>query len=479
MLRHFVRIWVLPVLVAGVTLLLTVCSRNLGAQGLFGSISGTVIDPSGGVVAGATVKVTNIDTNVTTTWKTNSAGVYIATSLNPGNYRVEASMTGFKTAVANNVLLEVNSNPKVILTLSVGQVTETVEVTAENTPILQTQQTDLGQTVSSTRLEQLPTQSGTGRSPYNFLVLAPGVSQQFGCSGGGGGVGGCGNDGNVRISGSRPRNDDNILDGTSITPPVFGGQGVHPTVEAIQEFRIEQNSMSAEYGKAGGAIIIQVSKSGTDHFHGSAYAYNRNQKLDAKNFFVDPGQPKNPFTYNEFGGSIGGPVIKSKFFFFTDYEAIRSHGTTPSAGVIVPDSNFRSGNLGTLCSEGFTNGVCNNPAHQIYFPGTANPVPNNVITSISPVSAAIEEVWPTGGTAVGPGEESLTVNLPNSTSLNRFNPRVDWNLSQADHIFGAVHTEYGVFHSNLMNPGPSGRQSSRAANYAITVGETHTLVQPH
>src|SRR5215472_14590032 len=463
------------VVCAGVALLLTTCSRNLAAQGLFGSISGIVTDSTGAVVADAAVKVTNYATNITTTWKTNSAGVYNATSLNPGIYRIEAVMSGFKTAVASNILLEVNSNPKVNLTLSVGQITETVEVAAENIPILQTQQTDLGQTLDSTRLEQLPTQSGSGRSPYSFLVLAAGVSQQFGCSGGGGGVGGCGNQGNVRISGSRPRNDDNILDGTSITPPVFGGQGVSPTVEAIQEFRVEQNSMSAEYGKAGGAIIIQVSKSGTDHFHGSAYEYNRNQKLDAEDFFVEPGQPKNPFTYDEFGGSIGGPIIKGKLFFFTDYEGIRSHGSSPQAGVLVPDSNFRSGNLGAFCPEGFTNGVCNNSAHQIYFPGTSNPVPNNVITAISPVSAAIEAVWPTGGTAVGPGEESLTVNLPNSTSLNRFNPRVDWNLGQADHLFGAVHTEYGVFHSNLMNPGPSGRQSARSANYAITVGETHTF----
>jgi hypothetical protein len=242
----------------------------LAAQGLFGSMSGIVTDPSGTVVVGSSVKVTNIETNVTITRVTNSAGVFTATSLNRGNYRVEAVMTGFKTAVANNIALEVNSNRQVNLTISLGPISQTVEVTAQNTPILQTQQTDLGQTVNSTRLEQLPTQSGNGRSPYNFLVLAPGVSQQYGCSDSGGGVGGCGNEGNVRISGSRPRNDDNLLDGSSITPPVFGGQGVQPTVEAIQEFRIEQNSMSAEYGKAGGAIIIQVSKSGTNQFHGSA-----------------------------------------------------------------------------------------------------------------------------------------------------------------------------------------------------------------
>ena len=458
---------------AGVALLLALCARNINAQGLFGSISGIVTDPSGAVVTGATVKVTNIDTNVTTTWETNSAGVYNATSLNPGNYRVEAILTGFKTAVAKGILVEVNSNRQVDLALSLGQISQTVEVTAQNTPILQMQQADLGQTVDATRLEELPTESPNGRSPYNFLVLAPGVTQQYGCTASGGGVGGCGNEGNVRISGSRPRNDDNLLDGTSITPPVFGGQGVQPTVEAIQEFRIEQNSMSAEYGKAGGAIIIQVSKSGGNHFHGSAYEYLRNQELDARDYFA--GQTKNPFTYDEFGGSLGGPVIKSKLFFFTDYEAIRSHGSAPYVGLLVPDSNFRSGNLGALCPEGFTNGVCNNPAHQIHLPGSSTAVPNNMITAISPVSSKIEAVWPTGTTAVGPGVESTDVDLASSTSINRFNPRMDWDLGQADHIFGVAHTEFGVNYNHSFNPGPAGQQSLRDANYAATVGETHTF----
>jgi hypothetical protein len=453
---------------ASLVLLLLVLPHNSFAQGLFGSISGVVTDPSGAVVPGATVKVINVDTRVTSVLKTNAAGVYNATSLNPGNYRVEAEAGGFKTSVANNIVVEVNSSPKVDLTLAVGQTSETVQVTGENTPILQTQQTDLGQTVNSTRLEELPTQSGSGRSPYNFLVLAPGVSQQFGCQG-------CGNEGNVRISGSRPRNDDNILDGTSITPPVFGGQDVQPTVESIQEFRIEQNSMSAEYGKAGGAIVIQVSKSGTNQFHGSAYEYNRNQKLDAKDYFVDPNTPKNPLTYDEFGGSVGGPILKGKLFFFTDYEAIRSHGTTPSANVLVPDANFRGGNLSALCPEGFTNGVCNNPAHQIYFPGTNNAVPNNIIASISPAAQALEAVWPTGTAVVGPGVESLTVNEPSSNSVNRFNPRIDWNLGQADHIFAAVHTEFGVGYNYNLNTGPAGRQTGRDSNYALTVGETHTF----
>src|ERR1700757_2962024 len=134
----------LAVVVAAVFAMISlfVLPRTVHAQGLFGSVSGVVTDSSGAVVTGATVRVTNVDTNVTTTWKTNTAGVYTATSLNPGNYQVQAEAKGFKTAVANNIVLEVNASPKVDLRLTVGQATETVEVTAANTPILQTQQAD-------------------------------------------------------------------------------------------------------------------------------------------------------------------------------------------------------------------------------------------------------------------------------------------------------------------------------------------------
>ena len=450
----------------------------VGAQQFYGSITGTVTDVTGAVVPNANVRVTNADTNVTVVSRTNGAGVYAANNLVVGTYRVEAEASGFKRAVASNIALEVGATPKVDLALAVGQTNEAVEVTAANAAILQTEQTDLGQTLDSSRLQQLPTFSGSGRRPYNFLTLAAGVSQQTGCTGagtGGGGLGSCGNDGNVRISGSRPRTDDNILDGASITPPVFGGQDVQPTVESIQEFRIEQNSMSAEYGKAGGLIVIQVSKSGTNKFHGSAYEYNRNENFDARNYFEDPKVRKSPYNYNEFGGSVGGPIIKNKLFFFADYVGIRSHGSSVGPGVTVPNAAFRSGDLSALCTEGFTGGTCNNPAHQIFFPGTTTPVPNNMITSISPVSQTILGVWPSGGSAIGIGTNELTINPPFNNTDNKFNPRVDWNLSDNDHIFTAFHTDYGSGFGYNIIIGPAGKSISRGDNYAGTVGWTHTF----
>jgi len=473
--------------------LLALSSIPVRAQQFYGNITGTVTDATGAVVPNANVRVTNIDTNVAIVPKTNRAGVYVASNLIVGTYRVEAEAAGFKRAVANNIALEVGATPKVDLTLAVGQANEVVEVTGQNAPLLQTEKTDLGQTLDASVLQNLPIEAGTyssGRSPYSLLPLAAGVSQQTGCTGGGtggGGLGSCGNEGNVRVSGSRPRTDDNVLDGVSITPIVFGGQAVQPSVEAIQEFRIEQNSMSAEYGKAGGLIVIQVSKSGTDKFHGSAYLYNRNENWDARDFFADPTLRKNPYNYNDFGGSLGGPFIKGKLFFFTDYEAIRSHGATVNHGVLVPNPLFRSGDLGTLCTgNGATfdaSGKCSIPANQIYDPNSHNAIPFNNIAAcagttcspLSPASAAILALWPNGGTAIGVGTNVLTLNPAFTNSDNLFNPRIDWNISQADHVFGAFHGEYGSGINSNIIIGPAGQALSRGRNYATTIGWTHTI----
>jgi hypothetical protein len=459
------------VLVSGIVLLACIFSyADVWAQDLFGTISGVVADSSGAGMPGAAVTVTNINTGVVVRLTTNGAGIYSATSLNPGVYQVEAEAKGFKSAVVKNVDLEVNAKTKIDLTLEVGQVSETVVVTAEN--ILQTEQSDAGQTVNERQLEDLPTYSGSGRNVYSLLPLAAGVSQQTGCDG-------CGTNGNLRISGSRPRNEDYILDGTTITQPVFGGQALSPSIDSIQEFRVEQNSMSAEYGQAGGAILIALSKTGTNSFHGSAYEYNRNQDLDARNYFEDPTQRKNPFTYDEFGGTVGGPIVKRKLFFFVDYQGVRSHGSGALAQNIVPDAALRSGDLSALCSAGFdASGNCANPKQQIYFPATTTPVPFNQIPSgqISSISTSLLAVWPTSSTPGStPGTDVLTLSSPSGETLNRYNPRVDYNPTSSDHIFGAFHRETGNSLGYDLIVGPAGQQISLVSDYATTVGWTRTF----
>ncbi len=459
---------------AAVVLFIIMSSHSLPAQGLFGTISGLVTDPSGAFVPGATVRVINVATNVTTVWKTNGAGVYVATSLNPGTYRVQAEAKGFRTAEVSNVLLEVNSSPKVDLRLTVGQSSEVVEVTAANTPLLQTQESDLGQTVDEQQLEQLPTQSSSGRNIYSLIPLAQGVTEQVG-------QGGYGND-NLRINGDRPRDQDYQLDGTTIEAPVFGGQTLSPSVDSIQEFRIEENSMSAEYGKTGGGLLIAVTKSGTNHFHGSAYEYNRNENFDARDYFLQSGVKQNPYNYNEFGGTIGGPIIKGKLFFFTDYQGIRSHGSSSAAEAFVPDAAFRTGDLSALCMSGFTAGVCNDRntlgavIDQIYYPGTTTPVPNNQITSINPVSQKLLALFPApNAPGSGIGTAGVNYSSPFNNSLNRFNPRIDYNVSQTDRIFGVFHRESGPGIAYDLIIGPAGEQISQTSDNSVTAGWTHTF----
>jgi Carboxypeptidase regulatory-like domain/TonB dependent receptor-like, beta-barrel len=448
--------------------MLILFAPQLAAQGLYGTISGSVADQSGAVVPGATVKVTNVNTNVATTLTTNNAGFYSATSLNPGVYNVQADAAGFKPALVKGITLEVSANSRVDLVLEVGATAQAVEVVAR-APLLQSQQSNLGQTINQRQLDQLPTQSGTGRSVFSLLFLTAGVSEQKG--------GGGGDNENLRINGDRPRSDDYVLDGTTIEQPVFGGQAFNPSVDSIQEFRVETNSMSAEYGKTSGGVIIAVTKSGTNDFHGSIYEYLRNEKLDARNFFEDPTKAKNPFKYNEFGGTVGGRIITGKLFYFTDYQGIRQHSSSPSVGNVVPDAAFRSGDLSALCSAGFDgSGNCLDAAGQIHFPGTTNSIPFNRVSNINPISQSLLALFPTSSVAGStPGTSLANFNSPRVNSLNRFNPRIDYNFSASDHLFGVFHRQTGQGSLYDLVVGPAGVQLSHSNDYATTIGWTHTF----
>jgi hypothetical protein len=441
---------------------------QLQGQGVFGTISGTVQDSQGAAIPGATVILTNIRTGIAREVVTNDLGIYSATSLTPGIYRVEAQMPGFKKAAVSDLRLEVNANLRVNVALEIGEMTETVDVLSE-APLLTTQQSSVGQTVSQQMIEQLP----TGRNLFGLLPLSAGVSQQTGCDG-------CGNNDNMRINGDRPRTQDYILDGTTINAPVFGGQAFSPAVDSIAEFRVETNSMSAEYGKAGGGIIIAVTRTGTNQFRGSGYWYHRNENLNARNFFENPAQPKNPFDQNEFGGTIGGPILRDKLFFFTDVQVVRLDGTSPSVNNVVPNAAFRAGDLAALCTAGFDSaGICANPGQQIRFPGTNDPIPFNQIpaSQISAISKRLVEAWP-ASTAAGSivGTSLFDYERTRDNRTLRFNPRLDYQLSASDLIFGVLHRQTGRQTARLgILTGPAGEQINRQNDYALTAGWTRTF----
>ena len=293
------------------------------AQTTTGSIVGTVTDRTGAVVPGAAVVVTNTDTGSTNRTVTDSSGNYVVTPLPVGHYSVTVEAKGFKKSVSQGITLNMQDRIGVNVVLELGQLTETVEVMGA-APALQTDTSYLGQVVDSKKIVDLPL---NGRFFTRLAVLtagtlptAPGARDE--------------RTGGFSANGVRPYQNNYLLDGidnnslsqdlTNESSFVYG-----PSPDAIQEFKVQTNSMSAEFGRSGGAVMNVAIKSGTNAFHGSAFEFLRNSKLDAKNFFDPPTGPTPPFKQNQFGAAVGGPVTlpgyngKNRTFFFTDYQGTR------------------------------------------------------------------------------------------------------------------------------------------------------------
>jgi hypothetical protein len=328
-------------LVAAVGLLFTqaVPAR---AQVAGATLTGTITDASGAQVPNASVVIKDTATGVERTVVTNSNGFYIAANLLPASYQVTVSAQGFNTEIKTGIQLTVGAQQEFDLTLQVGTVTHRVEVTAEP-PAVQLSSSDISATVQATTVRELPL---NGRSWTDLAALQPGVdtiqTQPSFSSGADRGNRGFGQQ--LTISGARPQQNNYRLDGISLNDYANGAPGSvlggSLGVDAIQEFSVLTSNYSAEYGKTSGGVINAITRSGTGAFHGSVYEFLRNSALDARNFFDGPQIPS--FKRNQFGGSIGGPIIKEKTFFFFDYEGIRqSKGIT--AVTTVPSLAARNG----------------------------------------------------------------------------------------------------------------------------------------
>lgn len=298
---------------------------GLMAQANKGIISGTVTDTSGAVVVGANVEVKDVGTGITYPAVTDSQGHYLIPELLVGNYQVQASKTGFRTMVHSGITLTVGVHLLVDFELPVGEAKEVVTVTGEVSQVDSTTAT-VSSLVAPRQMADLPL---NGRNFEQLLSLAAGV-QYISQNGGGGGVSSTfyGAENNYSVSGSRPVGQEFLLDNTDITNFWQHGTGSSVTgnslgMDAIQEFSVLTNTYSAEYGGTGAAVNA-VTKSGTNNFHGTAFDYLRNSKLDAKNYFDVANLPIPPFRRNQFGASLGGPIKKDKAFFFFNYEGLRS-----------------------------------------------------------------------------------------------------------------------------------------------------------
>lgn len=297
------------------------------AQVAGGTLSGTITDPSDKFVPQAQIAITNVATGITTTVTTNSDGFYIAANLLPGEYQVTVSASGFTTESRKGISLTVGAQQVFNLILQVGSAAKTVvEVTTE-APAVQLASSDISAVVTANTVRELPL---NGRSWTDLAALQPGVStiqtQPSFSTGADRGNRGFGQQ--LTISGARPQQNNYRLDGISLNDYANGAPGSvlggNLGVDAIQEFSVLTSNYSAEYGKTSGGVVNAITRSGTNGFHGSVYEFLRNSALDARNYFEDPPPtPKASFKRNQFGGAIGGPIIKNRTFFFADYEGIR------------------------------------------------------------------------------------------------------------------------------------------------------------
>jgi hypothetical protein len=435
------------------------------AQKDTGSIVGTVKDGTGAVVADAAVEVTDIDRGQSFKTTTSEAGEFVASPLHVGRYKVAVTKAGFKKAVSELVELNVQGRVAVNIALSVGQITEEMVVTGA-APLLETETSELGQVVDQKRVSNLPL---NGRNFAQLALLSTGTAPSEPGARDEGGYG-------FSANGARSLQNNFLLDGVdnnSNLPDLLNETNfvIQPPVEALQEFKVQTNAYSAEFGRGNGAIVNAVIKSGTNQIHGSAWEFLRNNKLDGRNYFDDPTKPVPQYQQNQFGVTFGGPVDipgfyngKNRTFFFVDYEGYRVRQAQTQTG-FVPPAAWRTGDFSSLIDYTTVTGTdCNGAstyAGEIFdarlarvgVPGQADcgvpfqydgtGLPLNIIPatpvvagggSLDPLALRLAALYPAAGALQASGNNFLA-NPVRRETRNNFDARVDQKFSDKDNMF--------------------------------------------
>jgi len=404
------------------------------AQTITASITGTASDPTGSVVPNGTVTATNTETNVRTTTTTNAEGIYNFPFLRVGNYTVTVESKGFKKSVVGPFKVEANQIARIDVKLELGDTTQVVEV-VDVGPLLQTETQATGDTLSSTKLTSIPL---NGRNFASLTLLIPGaVSTSPGAMNTAARFQGSGS--RPQVNGNREQTNNFILDGVDINQSVDNQIGYQPNVDALEEVKVVTGNAGAEFGNVGGASVVMSIKSGTNEFHGNAFEFLRNEKLDANGFFNNRNRvARSALRQNIFGGTFGGPILRNRAFFFVDYEQTERRISGPATAAVAPAA-WRQGDLSQFLTV--NNQVVRDP-----LTGTTQasrtPFPNNQVpvARFSPVARylyANPSLYPlpnnTGTGALGVTANYIGANR-NFLSNKQGDAKVDYRISDKDNL---------------------------------------------
>jgi len=451
-------------LVMGVAVLVTLffslmLGSNAQAQVTGATLSGTITDPSGGVVVGAQVSAKDAATGVTKEANTDSAGLYTIPNLAPSVYEVRVTAAGFSTAVQSNLTLSVGQQQQLNFAMKVGETSTTVQVT-EAAPQIDLTSSALTGQVESETVRELPL---NGRDWTSLAQLQPGVKPiqtQMSYSTSARGNRGFGSE--LTVSGQRSTFNNYRIDGIGVTDYANAAPGnvigVVLGVDAIQEFSVLTGGFPAEYGRATGGVINAISKSGTNQFHGDVYEFIRNNAFDSNDYFTRAaGQPNPPFRRNQFGGSAGGPIIKDKIFIFGDYEGLRQSKGIPTS-VSVPSDALRGG-LFTYSAP--------LPPNCAFVTATTCQV------TINPYSQALLALYPHANSSIGANTGQYVTAGVQIVPENFYTARVDYTIGAHDSLFGT----YLYDDTDYTQPDTltTVLQDSHTTRQTVAIEENHTF----
>ncbi len=443
------------------------------AQSTTQTVQGLVTDSSGASIPGATITLTNLDTGIEQTVETNETGNYTFTLVPVGNYRLQCESSGFKTELASGIRVETGGQPRQNFAMEIGDVTETVEVIANNVSLV-TENATVGGVIENRRIVELPL---NGRNVQNLAVLMPGV--QFGDrTGRGDGSGGFpipGQGFSVSANGQREIHQVVSLDGVDAKDPRIHITNFVPSIEAIEEFKIQTNAYTAEVGFGGGAHVNITMKSGTNRVRGTLFEFLRNDALDAETYFLNFENPtgteraaKNPLRQNQFGLVLSGPIVKNKTFWAFNYEGRRTR-----VGQVQteewPIDAFRGGDFSQLATGYFANNRFVNPTI-IYDPFTGEQFANNVIpqSRLHPGALNLLDTYIPRAQFVqeDPTDFTARAAVSQPIDVNQWFGRIDHHFSDADRVFGRLALDRSNLDRNNINPNLPVFVTSKVANLA-------------